>query len=111
MAQRWHRPRLVGPRAGIALPSSPNPSAPTEIAQVPWRPDPALHENGQACPACALRREKINTAEILRPPVPCNRCGGTGRVGFSAEQIIEAAVAWARIHYWPAFDRRNGIGP
>ena len=70
--------------------------------------DPTLHGNGEPCPACALRREGEDTTAVLRPEVPCNACGGTGRAGFTDEMIIAAAAAWAREHYWPAFDRRNG---
>lgn len=71
--------------------------------------DPGLHENGEPCPACALRREAEDKTSILRTPVPCNNCGGTGRIGFSDAQIVATAAAWAREHYWPEFDRRNGI--
>lgn len=71
--------------------------------------DPTLHDNGEPCPACELRREAEDKAAILRSEVPCNNCGGTGRVGFSDAVIVERSAAWARKHYWPAFDRRNGL--
>lgn len=71
--------------------------------------DPFLHGNGKACPACALRREAEDTAAVLRPDVPCNFCGGTGRIALSPAEIITAACAWAAAHYWPEFDRRNRL--
>ena len=72
-------------------------------------PDPTLHGNGEPCPACGLRREGEDTSEVLRPELPCNLCGGTGRVALLIEEIIARHAAWAREHYWPAFDRRNAI--
>lgn len=69
-------------------------------------PDPSLHGNGEPCPACTLRREAEDTSLIKRPDVECNLCLGTGRIGYTREAIIAAHVAWAREHYWPAFDAR-----
>lgn len=70
-------------------------------------PDPALHGNGEPCPACALRREAEDTSAVLRRETPCNACGGTGRIALPVDAIIARHVAWARAHYWPAFDRRT----
>ena len=64
--------------------------------------DRTLHGNGTECPACALRREGMDTAAILRPHVPCNYCGGVGRLPIAEAAIVAEAVAWAREHYWPA---------
>lgn len=68
--------------------------------------DPRLYGNGTACPACALRRAAMAPfgPEL---PVPCNACGGIGRIAESDLAIIAAACAWAAAHYWPQFDRRN----
>lgn len=70
--------------------------------------DMTLHENGEPCPACALRREDEDTTAVLRAAVPCNICGGVGRVAIPDRNIIAAAIAWARVHYWPAFEARVG---
>lgn len=68
--------------------------------------DPALHGNGEACPACALRREMQAEAGEW-PAVPaCNRCGGSGRLGFSEARIVAETVAEARARYWPAVEAR-----
>lgn len=71
--------------------------------------DPYLPGNGKACPACALRREAEDKAAVLRPEIPCNCCGGTGRIALSTREIIAAACAWAAANYWPSFDQRNGL--
>lgn len=66
----------------------------------------ALHENGTTCPACELRREEANRGFTGKANVPCNNCGGTGRVAFDPHQIIAGSVRWAREHYWPERERR-----
>ncbi len=63
--------------------------------------DPTLHGNGIACPACELRREEAHRHFTGRIDVPCNNCGGTGRVAFSTSDIIRGHVVWARENYWP----------
>lgn len=72
--------------------------------------DRTLHGNGEPCPACALRRE-FRGPGLAPDPIPCNLCGGVGRLALSDAEIVAAAVAWARVHHWPAFDRRNGLIP
>lgn len=69
--------------------------------------DRTLHGNGEPCPACELRREGVDAAAIIRPAVPCNLCGGVGRMAIPDAAIVAAAVARARVHYWPAFDARQ----
>lgn len=44
-----------------------------------------------------------------RPEVPCNECGGSGIIPLTVAQIIADHVAWAREHFWPEFNRRNGL--
>lgn len=68
-------------------------------------PDPALHGNGEDCPACALRREGHDPAAVLRPAVACNLCGGVGRIAIPTAEIIARQCAEARA-YWAAFDAR-----
>jgi hypothetical protein len=71
-------------------------------------PDAALHGNGYNCPACELRREE-QAARGEWPRVPdCNRCKGTGRLALRTKDIVAAAVAEARAHYWPERDARWG---
>lgn len=65
-------------------------------------PDPALHGNGDDCPACALRREDLRASGAMDQSVPCNFCGGHGRVGRAVAAIIAEACAWAVTNYWPA---------
>lgn len=66
--------------------------------------DATLHGNGICCPACELRRESRDPMD--ETPVPCNTCGGTGRVGHSDHDIIRTSTAWAKEHYWPERIRR-----
>lgn len=68
-------------------------------------PDPTLCENGEDCPACALRRAED---PWQRGAHPCNRCGGTGRIAWPVARIVANHVAEARALYWPAFDKRVG---
>lgn len=68
--------------------------------------DITLHGNGEACPACALRREVQDHGAILRPDVPCNVCGGLGRLGFTDAEICRRTVEEARRCYWPEVERR-----
>lgn len=68
--------------------------------------DPTLHGNGDDCPACALRRDELRAAAAVDQLVPCNFCGGTGRVGRAVVEIIREAVAWAAEHYWPSCEAR-----
>lgn len=64
-------------------------------------PDPTLHGNGFDCPACELRRAEARRTSILGPrAIPCNRCGGTGRIARPVADIVADHVAWARQHYW-----------
>lgn len=70
-------------------------------------PDPTLHGNGNACPACTLRRETVEYQQRRGASIGgCNNCDATGRVGIPIEEIVAAHVAWARAHYWPEFERR-----
>ena len=64
--------------------------------------DPALHGSGHTCPACELRREAVNAEIGGAVDVPCNECGGTGRIAIAETDIIAGCVAWARENYWPA---------
>ena len=68
--------------------------------------DLRLHGDGYACPACALWREVEDTGAVLRPDVPCNVCGGVGRLCYSEAGIVRRTVEEARRVYWPAFARR-----
>lgn len=68
--------------------------------------DAALHENGTACPACALRREEANRRFSGPANVPCNNCNDTGRVSAGVDNVIRRNVDWARAHYWPERERR-----
>ena len=70
-------------------------------------PDPSLHGNNDACPACDLRRADLDLAPIDREPVPCNACGGTGWIPLSPAEITRRTAEHARQHHWPAFDARN----
>jgi hypothetical protein len=69
-----------------------------------WAPDAGLHGNGEDCPACALRRDQLREVRAMDQGVPCNFCGGSGRVGRAVHAIIAEAVAWARTEDWPARD-------
>ncbi len=61
----------------------------------------SLHGNGETCPHCELRREEANLELIGAARVPCNSCGGTGKIGYSVASLIASSVAWARENYWP----------
>ncbi len=63
-------------------------------------PDPALHGNGRACHACELRRAEL-AGPLEAEPIPCQLCGGSGRLALEAEAILAATVAEARARYWP----------
>lgn len=65
-------------------------------------PDITLHGNGVDCPACALRRDDLRAAAAMDQAVPCNFCGGAGRVERAVAEIIREACAWAVANYWPA---------
>lgn len=71
--------------------------------------DPNLHENGMTCPSCELRREEVNKQIGGKVKVPCNQCGGTGRIAFAESQIVQTSANWARVHYWPERERRWAI--
>lgn len=60
-----------------------------------------LHGNHDSCPACALRRETIDTGRIWRPEVPCNQCGGLGYLSLSEAEIVRRTVEEAWRLYWP----------
>lgn len=66
--------------------------------------DPNLHHNGEMCPACECRRESRNPMD--ETPVPCNNCGGSGRVTRGETTVIRDCVTWAKKHYWPERERR-----
>jgi hypothetical protein len=70
-------------------------------------PDARLHENGETCPACELQRAVMDP--MSGPQVPCNYCGGIGRVAYSAQQIAHNSAAWARANYWPERLARWGL--
>lgn len=72
--------------------------------------DRALHGNGEACPACALRREDEDLSVVLRPEVACNLCGGMGRIAIPDHEIVRRHVEEARRLYWPAFWARAAAG-
>jgi hypothetical protein len=71
--------------------------------------DKALKGNGVDCPACELQREAALNQLSMERSVPCNFCGGSGRVGSSVSDIIREAVTWAAEHYWPERERRWAI--
>lgn len=66
--------------------------------------DITLHDNGAPCPACELRRESRDPMDPS--PIPCNTCGGNGRMGHTVHQVVGRSVEWARKHYWPERERR-----
>lgn len=68
--------------------------------------DATLHENGTVCPACEMRREREHRRFTGKIDVPCNNCGGTGRVSFTPEAVVRNSAQWARKHYWPERERR-----
>lgn len=68
--------------------------------------DEGLHENGEACPSCELRREEANKGISGAADVPCNNCGGTGRISFGADTVCRRSAAWAVKHYWPEIEKR-----
>ena len=71
-----------------------------------WAPTAYLHGNHDPCEACALRREEEDTSPMIRAPIPCNSCGGTGYIALSAGEIVERTAARARLEYWPAAEAR-----
>lgn len=70
----------------------------------------SLHGNHDPCAACELRRELQNTAPVIRDPIPCNVCGGSGYLPLTDAEIVRRTVAEARRIYWPEFDRRTAHG-
>jgi hypothetical protein len=36
-------------------------------------------------------------------------CGGKGWVRVEPASIVAREAEWGREHYWPAFNRRNGL--
>ena len=78
-------------------------------------PDTILHGNGVNCPACELRRGELRAQGAMDQVVPCNFCGGEGRVGRAVADIIREACEWAKEHYWPerdkAFAKHNARQP
>lgn len=73
--------------------------------------DAFLHGNGHPCPACSLRREDLAPRVSAEPEeVPCNECGGTGRIGIPDTDLVRESAAWARAHYWPAREARWAAG-
>lgn len=71
----------------------------------------ALHGNHDPCPACEMRREVQDTAPVLRAPIPCNSCGGSGFIPLSNAEIIRRTVQQARLTFWPARYLQLGIAP
>jgi hypothetical protein len=71
-------------------------------------PDAALHGNGYNCPGCELRRAEQIARGGFGPAPACNQCKGTGRIALRTKDIVAAAVAEARLHYWPERDARWG---
>lgn len=74
-------------------------------------PDFTLHGNHDPCPACELQREALFEAcggpvPIEFGQIPCNNCGGTGMIKLTSAEIVARQVAEARVHHWPAFERR-----
>lgn len=68
--------------------------------------DVTLHDNGEVCPSCELRREQENLKFTGRADVPCNNCGGTGRISYGAKEVCRRSAAWAVANYWPAREAR-----
>lgn len=60
-----------------------------------------LHGNHDPCPACEMRRDAEDKAEILRPDIPCNVCKGSGFLPLGDAEICRCTVAEARLIYWP----------
>lgn len=64
-------------------------------------PDPYLHGNGYACPACELRRDAARRRSVFGVgDVSCNHCGGTGRIAFTEREAYEEQLRDAREYYW-----------
>ena len=59
-------------------------------------PDMYLFHNGRRCEACELRRAASDRPDLQQVRVDCNQCGGTGRLPYSAEEIIAFHIAEAR---------------
>lgn len=53
-------------------------------------PDITLHGNGEECPACALRRDKLRDQRAMVQEVSCNFCDGSGRARESVHITPEA---------------------
>lgn len=68
--------------------------------------DHTLKENCEPCPACALRREGLDLTRIIRDPVSCNECKGTGLIPIPPEEIVRRAAEAARLNYWPMMEAR-----
>jgi len=49
--------------------------------------------------------DDLRAAGAMDKVVPCNFCGGTGRVGRAVAEIIREACAWAVENYWPAREK------
>lgn len=69
-------------------------------------PDPALHGNGDPCPACEMRREAMAARGEWPEVRDCNVCAGTGRLPREIAVIVAETVAEARRLYWPAVEAR-----
>lgn len=74
-------------------------------------PDPDLHGNHDACPACALRRETQGAVPIDHGSIACNRCGGKGYLPLAPAEIVRRTVAEARRLRWPDLHARFGGDP
>lgn len=55
-----------------------------------------LHGNHDPCAACELRRELQDTAPVIRDPIPCNVCGGSGYLPLTDAEIVRRTVAEAQ---------------
>lgn len=62
--------------------------------------DPTLHGNHDKCPACELRRNLVDTAQLDRPEVPCNVCDGLGFLPLLKAEIVRRTVQEALRWYW-----------
>lgn len=69
-------------------------------------PDFTLHANNERCPACELRLEAVDTAMILRHPIQCQVCNGSGLLPLPTAEIVRRTCEEARRIYWPQFEAR-----
>lgn len=65
--------------------------------------DISLHGNGETCPACELQREVHDPLSNVE--IPCNYCGGVGKIEIEETTILKRATEWAKKNYWPERER------